>query len=235
MSPDEGPDDSRQSSRLVLLGFVRYKHPQSQDEQPALDDFKLEHEGLRPRFSGVRADTVEASGGKLILRSRPAGEADAPMIVIDQSNPDEAFVFGIDNGQGNIKAVIRADTKGNLKADGTITGVLTTGQTLVQSGSASDGVKLPLPSGVTEQQVEEGKVALHIMVNPKLDALVPPTKAAVDPDWVPHASCFVDQHRRVNCTVRWLNHIGGAPVEERHPAVCTYLIVANVPSSEGGA
>jgi hypothetical protein len=90
------------------------------------------------------------------------------------------------------------------------------GSVRIQSGTATDGVRLPLPPSVTEAAVTAGDVTLHVSVTPRyaFDPSAPDTIHAV-------ARCEVDDDRVVRCR---LFTIGAAQAEI--PGVCDYVVLA---------
>jgi hypothetical protein len=103
----------------------------------------------------------------------------------------------------------------------------------VQSGTATDGMLLPLPTGITNQQVADGKVTLHIQLTPHVDTTNPPTGFTID-DSVPFVRQCEVVDRRVHGIIRWtkLDPAGGTATDFVDlPLACDYLITAVVPSA----
>ena len=90
-----------------------------------------------------------------------------------------------------------------MKAEGTITGAVAPGSVQMQSGIATDGIVLPLPPGITEEQVANSQVTLHISLTPRFPGAV----ASLDnnTDWVavPLECRLEETSRRVLCRFRW--------------------------------
>ena len=205
----------------VLVGFVQW--------DATLERFtKSAHEagGVRRRYAGVRADRVVARGGRLELRPDPAVQAGKAAVVV--GGDPAALVFGVYKGDGSVDERFSVNAKGDVTAAGTIKGTLIAGEVRVQSGAASDGVILPLPPDITEEQVRDGTVALHLQLTPHL----PPSAPSLTGD-LGHSplACTVDDDRRVHCLVRWFE-IGTTKIEDV-PSACDYLIVATKPPSSG--
>jgi hypothetical protein len=93
-------------------------------------------------------------------------------------------------------------------------------------------VRLPLPNGVTEEQLAGGAVRLHALLTPLVPAPAPmelkAKTAAVFA--VPHVvQCEVDvtTDRRVHCRVRWYDPTQTVPEVLEQPIACNYLFVAS--------
>ncbi|HJZ80441.1 MAG TPA: hypothetical protein VKD91_08845, partial [Pyrinomonadaceae bacterium] len=116
-------------------------------------------------------------------------------------------------------------TNGDIKAEGSITALLTTGTVHIQSGIATDGITLPLPNGVTQDLVDNGQAALHVHLSPHFPSGIAPGNA---PDWVAvPIECEVDNARHVLCRVRWFQLSNPGVFHER-PGACNYTIAASV-------
>lgn len=218
----DGPDDAPVSDRVVLIGFVKWDN-----EDRKIVDFTRSHDGILPRYAGVRADEVLGRGGTLTLRSRKTAESDAPMVVVDHHSKEKTFVLGLDDGKGRINEVFSVDAKGNVKAkgditsDGALNGKIQAGEVSVGSGIAHDGVTLPLPRGISEDDLDS--VALHILVNPRIELDSKSTG-----DHLPIIEeCLVDEQRRVKCTIRWFKP-GDSAKPETTAGIVDYLVVASV-------
>jgi len=207
----------------ILVGFVQW------DEQNGrfTDAFDHAH-GTRRRYAGVRADRVVARGGRLELRPDPQVQAGRAGVVV--GGDPVALAFGVYKADGSLDERFSVNAKGDLTAAGTIKGALTQGEVRVQSGVASDGVILPLPDGITDQQVRDDAVTLHIGLTPHVPPSASPLAGVLG-----HSAleCRVDDDRRVQCLVRWFE-IGTAKTADV-PSTCDYLIVATTasPASSG--
>jgi hypothetical protein len=203
--PTGGPGE--QSAR-VLLGYVQW--------QPSAHRFKdvSPHGGGVPlRYAGVAADEVVARGGTLVLRSRATPESGTPTVVLDAEAQE--LRFGPQDSRGSVPdPVFTVTADGDVKAKGTFADVRTAG-VQVESGIATDGVLLPLPAGIAEDDVTSGRVVVHAHVTARLDGVggVPNT-----------VICRVDD-RRVHCRVA----VTGGTV----PGRCDYTLLAVVP--QGGS
>jgi hypothetical protein len=217
--PGGGPDDL--TPWRVLLGFVQWSAPLG--KFTAVADAA---NGVGRRYVGLRADEVEAQGGKLELRSRPASVGDAPLVVIDAaSGGGGELAFGRQDGRGGVKKVFTVNAKGDVSAAGKIAGLAMAG-VYVESGIATEGMILPLPSAVTEEAVTAGDVVLHIQVTPHL-----PGPPAPSGNVIPvQLQCEVDGDRRVLSSMRWQNPAGLPPPISSAP--CDYTVIAVVPAKE---
>src|SRR5262249_39825770 len=116
--------------------------------------------------------------------------------------------------------------KGDVIAKGKIQGAVTPGSVQIQSGTATDGILLPLPPGVTDDMVAPGKGTLHVQLTPRMGN--PPIPAPNT--WVGFPlECRVDDDRRLHCMIRWygLNPPNQGLVRDV-PGLCDYLLVVAV-------
>jgi hypothetical protein len=216
---DEGPGRAGANPWRVLLGFVRWN--------PDIDQFSevaKRANGVSVRYAGAMADEVAARDGRVEVRTRVTPALGTPAAVVDEQQGGRLY-FGLHDGAGNVKPLLTVTGQGDVTAEGTISGLLTSGSVLLQSGLATDGVRVPLPEGATEEQVTKGQVALHVTVT----AHVPPSAAPTGMfAWVPK-ECRVDADRRVRCVVTWFD----ATNQEDRPATCDYVVMAAA-ASRGG-
>jgi hypothetical protein len=201
----------------TLLGFVQWNAAIGR-----FAGFSRSKDGLAPTYAGVRADSVVARGGGLTLRSAEIGEVGKPAVEI-VGDDGGMLRFGLQNKDGKIVPVFSVSATGDLFVAGQISGAIVQG-TQYQSGSAFDGTILPLPPGITEDNVTDGNVTLHCHVTPRYG--VPPLPPLVAPHrWLMNPiECRVDAERRVLCRVRWTRSDTGA--SEDHPGQCDYTLIA---------
>jgi hypothetical protein len=219
----DGPGDGEWR---VLVGFVQWNNTISK-----FKDIKDNDQGIGRRYAGALADEVAARGGALVLRTRQRSEAGAPAVIMDNANGGE-FRFGLQNAAGGVTPVFTVNAKGDLKAEGKIEGAVTPGNFKVQSGTAMDGVVLPLPTGVTDAMVTSGKATVHVQLTPRLGGT--PTPASADKWGSFSLECFIDDDRRVHCLVRWLKLDGAiTPTILDLPGLCDYLLVVAVADDKG--
>ena len=120
--------------------------------------------GTGRRYAGVKADTVAARSGTLALRAQPSPAPGQPALLVGGDPP--ALTFGLYKGGNAVDPRLTVSAQGDVIATGTIKGALTQGEIRVQSGTATDGVIIPLPPGITEDQVARGAVILHLHLTP---------------------------------------------------------------------
>ena len=206
-------------SDKVLVGWVKFN--------PTIEKFAsvaTESTGTRVRHIGVVASDVVAGGGALTLHTRPDGPRYAVAIVED-STGGCLLRYGKQDGNGEIVPAFTVNDKGDVTYKGTLSPA-PVARTLAESGVAFDGIRLPLPLDVTEEQIAEGR--LHILVTPWPH--VPAFRLLPDgPGFaIPILNeCHVDPDTRlVHSTVRWqdVNTEANFIVT---PSACTYLIVAS--------
>jgi hypothetical protein len=207
----------------VLVGWVSWNND--------LDKFagvSQSSNGKGVRYVGVVASEVVAGGGTLGLRTRGAGARFA-LTVTENSTGGCELRFGKQDGLGPVSDAFTVDEKGNVSYRGVLS-PSPPAKTLAESGVAFDGVRLPLPSGVTEEQVAGGAVRLHALLTPIVlqpaNVDLPEMKTFA----VPHIiQCEVDvtTDRRVHCKVRWYDPTRTIPDFLDLPAACNYVFVAS--------
>jgi hypothetical protein len=225
----EGPGSSNAANVwMVLLGFVRWDK-----DLKKFTDIATTAPGVARRYAGVLADEVAARGGSLLLRTQPKSVSGKPALLLDETGDGE-LKFGLLNAAGAVTPLLTVTSKGDLTAVGTISGAAASGNVYIQSGVAMDGVVLPLPRGVAEEQVGPGKAVAHIYVNLRPTGMPPPDLTTT---WIAlPQECEVDANRRVRCLVNWFGIAGplvGTPAVRA--GQCDYFIVVSVPAAEKGA
>lgn len=227
VSDGPGGDSGEEDAWLVLLGFVKWDKTIS--KFTAVETTSL---GVGPRYAGVLADVVAARNGKLLLRTRASNQSDKPALVIDEEEGG-SLKFGLLNASGVVTPVLTVTASGDVTATGKIQGAFDPGSVYVQTGVASDGMIVPLPSGVEADKVGPGKAALHVQVTPRLAGATPPSNTGV---WGAFPlECSVDADRRVRCLVRWINFGAAPPTDIQDLAgTCDYSVTVAVSASEGG-
>jgi hypothetical protein len=219
------------SAWRVLIGFVQWAPGIGKFTKVGLTD----PNGVGLRYAGVCADEVAARGGALALRTRQRNQAGAPAMIIDETKGE--LRFGLQDAAGNIKPVFTLNAKGDIQTDGTIKSAIKPGTVQVQSGTAMDGVVLPLPPGVTAETIaqDKGKGTVHVQLTPRLDSK-PPSLTSLPDQWGGFPLvCRVDDDRRLHCVIRWFKLFGaGAGTFKDFPGLCDYLLVVAVPAADGG-
>lgn len=205
---------------LVLLGFVQWTDGHFSQVFPSA-------RGVDPRYTGVRADTVAARSGELALRSHATAQEGKPALVLSGGDPP-SLVFGLYQTTGEVSPLMTVAANGNLSIAGSFSGRISAGSVLAASGTATDGMVLPLPSGVSPEEVADGRVALHVHVTPRIPP-APSTTALRVP-----SEATVDGDRRVRCRMRFYDPIiEPADVRDR-PGVVDFLVLATVAATNGG-
>jgi len=211
----------------ILLGFVQWL--KSIKRFKAVSDASG---GIGRRYAGAQADVVAARGGQLTLRTRSHNEVGKPALVMDETE-NGLLQFGMLTASGVVTPVFSVTAKGDIKAEGTITGAVAPGSVQIQSGVATDGIVLPLPPGITEAQVTGGQVTLHTHLTPRFPGAAPPTNAT---DWLalPLECRLEGTSRRVLCRFAWFQSNAPATVVNL-PGACNYVVMASVPAASGGS
>jgi hypothetical protein len=178
------------------------------------------------RYVGVIASDVVSPGGALALRTRPGGSRFA-MELQENSTGGCELVFGKQDGNDPVTPVLRVDHEGNLRYEGTLS-PLPPSKTLAESGIVFDGLCLPLPIGVTADQVSSGALRLHVTLTPILEH-PSKTKLASGKTAIPLTiDCHIDLEvdRRVLCRVRWYDPLDPDDFVDR-PGACNYVVIAS--------
>ena len=221
---EAGPRDGTTSAAWrVLVGFVKW--------DAALKRFvaiAATADGVTPLYAGVRADDVTTHSNRVVLRAGPRGQNGTAALSVENVNGPE-LRFGVQNTTGDVIPVFTVNGKGDLHAEGKITGAIA-GGVQVQGGVAFDGAMLPLPPGITAEQVDSGQVLIQTLVSPHyaVPALPPPAAARRH---------LVDAAPRV--PRRWPPHflpsalvssVGGNGAPVTLPGACDYLLIAFAPN-----
>lgn len=191
----DGPDPIPGQIRLprVLLGFVKWDVENERfSEELVLDD------ALYPRrFAGPRGNVWESQDAavQVFLGPTPKGAQDALTLQVTKAGkPQRLAHFDLD-GNLYITGQLRLETSGQTTTPTEpTTPPPTTGDgTRIVSGVATDGMKLPLPTGVTDANLKD--YFLHTFVR-HIDF---PSEFGVSV-----IECRVDEDRRVRCLIREL-------------------------------
>ena len=218
----EGPGSGLSSPRHVLLGFVKWDTTLAK-----FVEVKPKHEGIGRRYAGVRADVVAARGGGLAVRTRTAAEKGKPGLALSEDG-DGLLAFGPLTSSGAVEPVFSVNAKGDLTIAGKFTGAVTPGSMQLQSGMAMDGVILPLPPGITQEMVDDGKALVHVQVSPHVPGSPPPDTTAT---WGAFPlECRIDADRRVRCMLRWYELAAPNDIWDL-PASCDYTVIVSVPAA----
>lgn len=201
---------------LVLLGFVQWTDGH-------FTGVRAETRGTAPRYAGVRADTVAARSGALSLRSHTTVREGKPALVVSGEDPP-SLVFGLYQASGAVSPLMTVAANGNLTVAGSFSGRISAGSVLVTSGTATDGMLVPLPAGVAPQEVADGRVALHVHVTPRVEPRPAGIASAVE--------AAVDGERRVRCRIRTFDP-AASPSFIDVPGSVEYLVLATVAAAGG--
>lgn len=203
---------------LVLLGYVRWVDGH-------FTAVTTTARGVGLRYAGIRADTVAARSDTLSLRTLPTVQEGKPTLVLSGEDPP-SLVYGLYQGSGSVSPLMTVAANGNLTIAGSFSGGgISAGSVLATSGTATDGVLLPLPLGVTPEEVADGRVALHVYVTPR----IPSDTAGLNSP----AEATVDSTRRVRCRMRFYDPAAGPEVREE-PGVVDFLVLATAATNGGG-
>jgi hypothetical protein len=226
-TPDASPAEG--GGPPLLLGFVRWD-PVTAKFAEVFDRAN----GVGRRYAGVNAAVVAGMGNRVLLQPDAGGAAGALAVELDGAAGE--LRFGPLVAAGTIAdPLLKVDKDGNVAAKGTLSGRAAPGTTHYAGGRASDGLILPLPSGVTDDQVASGEATLQIVVSPHVDPADAPAGASF---WAALTEeCRVDDERRLHCRIAWmsLDFGGGAQGAQlvSAPGAADYLLVASIAS--GGA
>ncbi|MFC4502849.1 MULTISPECIES: hypothetical protein [Streptomyces] len=243
-APDAGPDRLAGGDRgRVLLGFVVW----GGGEEGGFTEVLPSANGVGRRYAGVLADRVSARGGTLELAAEPRPVAGKVGVRI--GGADGSLDIGRFNAAGALAPALRVlgdgstrvlgdmEVTGGLTVSGAVDSPLVTGGVLVQSGTASHGVVLPLPPPVTADQVDSGEIVLHVQVTPRLQTY------GVADGTAGRASrfgalpvvlrCEVDETRRLVCLIAWYGGLGpGGDISGPSvlPGTADYVVLAARPA-----
>jgi hypothetical protein len=212
----------------ILIGFVQSNGTTFTGAQSSNGN------GVSRRLAGVQAARVEASDGALSLQTSP-NVATQLLLSLDEQT---GLTFGPVNAQGAIRALLAVDTGGNVTIAGHLASntPVPAGGVSVQSGVATDGMILPLPSGVSASDVSSGSITLHWQVTPIIPDInlsivpAPPTVVAVLP-----LECVIDSDLRVHCRVRYLSSTASGVKTTDAAGSCHYFLAGAKPLVGGSS
>ncbi|MEZ6134610.1 MAG: hypothetical protein R3C53_06850 [Pirellulaceae bacterium] len=192
----------------ILLGFVEWDG----------NNFTAAHstaDGIRRRYAGVQAEDVSAQNDSLTLRSANRETDDKAALIIDNENDGE-MRFGLQS-DGVVMPVFTVNAKGDVIAKGKILGAIA-GGVQVESGVITDGALVPLPAGITQQQVDSGEAEIQVHLSPRYQqpAMFSSSIRVMHP-----LECYANE-RRVTCRVLWRRMDNTDPIVL--PGVCDYQI-----------
>lgn len=205
---------------LVLLGYVHRTDGH-------FSGVATSARGVPVRYAGVRADTVSAQSGSLTLRTGKVVQEGRPAVVLSGGDRP-SLVFGLYRGSGTVDPLMTVEANGNLTVKGSFSGRMPVGSTLVTSGTATDGMLLPLPASITAEQVADGRAVVHVHLAPRI-----PPGLGESTLYVP-AEATVDGDLRVRCRARLYDPLDGRGTVVERPGAVDFLVVAAVPATNGG-
>ena len=204
----------------ILIGFVQWNPSNSTFTNAQAYNAS----GVSRRLAGVQAARVEARDGTVSLQTS-SNAATQLLLALDEQT---GMTFGPVNAQGTITPLLAVDPQGNVTIAGQLASntPLPPGGTSVQSGVATDGVILPLPSGVSADDLNQGAVQLHWQVVPILPDVTTLNTVGFTAFAVVPLESYVDGNQRVHCRVRYLCNASGAVTPIDAAGSCHYMVVA---------
>ena len=196
-SPAQGSTDW-----LIFVGYVNWTVAAKAFAEPT-EITKQKATQMRPAV-GVNATTV--AGNDATVQIQPKGDllAGDTVLQVNQTANGPELCFGTFTGPGKpVDPLLKINAKGDVVAKGALTGKQTGNSVQMESGIASDGMILPLPPGVTQQQVDDGDATLHIQVTPRIAPEYAPDGVREYAAWI--QECRVDADRRVRCRLVWVS------------------------------
>ena len=183
----------------ILVGFVTWSKIAGE-----FADIDSDETSRHRKFAGINAAVVAGDGSSVGLQPKPALQSGDAVFSVRQDDDGPTLIFGTYKSATEIEPLLEVNAKGDVVAKGSLTGKRTGNSVQVQSGLASDGMILPLPPGVTEEQVaaEDGP-AVHIQVTPEIDPAGSPDPTRVFGTQV--VECRVDEERRLHCRILWFD------------------------------
>jgi len=209
----------------ILLGFVQWDGTHF----TAATD---EADGINRRYAGVRAADVSAPNHSLTLRSALRTVSDKAALTIDNQNGGE-MRFGLQDSKGKVVPVFTVNAKGDVTAEGKILGAIA-GGVQVESGVVTDGALVPLPAGITQEQIDDGEATIQVHLSPRFQQPASLPDPGANQFWqMQPLECYA-QDRRVVCRVRW-ESTGGAPGPLILPGVCDFQVFGFVKAQAGAS
>jgi hypothetical protein len=190
LAPDVGADGDG-ASAPVLLGFVQLRM-RAPARFVAVED--VDTPGTTVSRAGLRGSEVRSRSHDLELRTVGGAKPGTPVFVLDEKPPDDTvFSLGLVTATG-VDSLVKVSRAGDMTVEGVLKARFKAGDVYVDSGLVSNGLRLPLPTGVTDADVTDEKVAVHTIVTPELP---PPTGNVFGT-----VECRVDDDRTVHCRVK---------------------------------
>ncbi|HEY6033640.1 MAG TPA: hypothetical protein VIV58_05250, partial [Kofleriaceae bacterium] len=208
----------------VLVGWVQYDKDINGGQFIGVNTTAANNTTIH--YVGVVASDVVAGGGVLTLHTRPDGKRF--VLSITENATGATLAFGQQDGSNPVVPTFSVDEKGNVTYAGTLSPA-PVAKTLAGSGVIYDGLKIPLPPGVTETDISNG-VQLHVHLTavpqgPRQLFLHSGQPAVTAFPILLKCSVDMTTDRVVHCQVRWFEATHpGRSIDL--PGACTYLVVA---------
>jgi hypothetical protein len=138
------------------------------------------------------------------------------------TQPGAAMEPVLDLRIGNKLLILSCD----LEVRGTIKSAASSDTVLIQSGTVSNGMLLPLPPGITYDQIGANKAIANYVLTP---AATPPPPGLGQVCGMYPLICDVDQDWRVQCRIAWLQNNGAAQIDV--PVACDFTVMVTVPQA----
>lgn len=226
--PSAGPADPGED---ILLGFVNW-----QDSPEGFSGVETSAGKARRQYAGARGVELAApQGGVVHLRSAPRGTDGAPALALDQEKGE--LQFGPQDSAGAINPVLTVNASGDLTVVGRMLGA-GVGMVQAESGLVSDGMLLPLPQGITQQQVDDCEMVLHGHLSPYYNEPATLSAPAANHHWIAHPIELRLENRRVYCRIAWAETdlaTGNVASSQILGGPCTYLALAYATEKEEGS
>ncbi|MFO1119693.1 MAG: hypothetical protein U1E38_06150 [Rhodospirillales bacterium] len=231
-SPAEGV-----SQWLILLGFVSWNDAAGSFASVA--DFKdVSGNRIGRRYVGVNADSMAAQSGTLVLKTQQRPTPSNPALRLSDDDGG-TLSFGFFERPGVFKPVVTVTSDGDIEAKGKLQGRAVTDAVQMESGVATDGMTVPLPPGITPEQLVDGSATVHTLISPHIDPTTPPAPTPAGHVWTGAVQeCRVDDDHRLLCRICWtrIDLTASPPPQEVLVLAgsCDYLVLATARRGQGG-
>src|SRR5262249_26353934 len=141
------------------------------------------------------------------------------------------WAFAVRDASGTPTTVLTIAANGDVITKGRLQGGTGGGPAgiKVQSGTAWDGLVLPLPPGVTDDMVAPGKGILHVQLTQRIPEFPPQVASG---DWIGVSIvCKIDGKRKLSCRLKFIRT--DTPDRKTVSGLCDYLVITEVLSAGG--
>ena len=198
LSADPAPDGGT-APWLIFVGYVTW----SIAAQAFADIDAEAAKRYRPAV-GINASTIAGDARRMRLQPTASPVMGNKVLEISEDAGGPSLVFGtFTSALDPIDPLISISSQGDLKVKGTIEGATKGDAVLMRSGIASDGMILPLPAGVTAEQVSNGSAQVHVVASPRIDPAGSPSPGSDFAALV--QECWVDDNLQLHCRICWLS------------------------------